>query len=242
MKTYAPLNVVKPVDDNIWIVDGGNISFYGLPFPTRMTIIRLANGDLFLHSPVAATKALLDDVAKLGRPAHLVSPNWIHYAYIADWADAFPDATCWASPNVRDRAAKTGTDVTFDRDLGAQADPAWLEDMEQLIVHGSPAHVEAVFFHKPSRTLILTDLIENFETSKIPIWFRPLAWFAGILDPNGKMPIDMRLSFSRGRPELRRAIETMISWGPEKIILAHGRWHENDGVAELRRAYRWLLK
>jgi uncharacterized protein DUF4336 len=242
METYAPLNVIKPVDRDIWIVDGGNISFYGLPFPTRMTIIRLTNGDLFLHSPVNVTKELLDNATKLGRPAHLVSPNWIHYAYIADWADAFPDARCWASPNVRDRAAKAGTNVAFDCDLGEQADPAWAEDMEQLIVHGSPVHTEVVFFHKSSRTLILTDLIENFETFKIPIWFRPLAWMAGILDPNGRMPIDMRISFFRGRAELRRAIKMMIGWAPEKIILAHGRWYHKDGVAELKRAYRWLLK
>jgi hypothetical protein len=33
----------------------------------------------------------------------------------------------------------------------------------------------------------------------------------------------------------------MIGWAPERIILAHGRWYPRDGVAELERAFRWVL-
>lgn len=32
----------------------------------------------------------------------------------------------------------------------------------------------------------------------------------------------------------------MIEWNPERVIMAHGRWYEHDGVAELKRAFRWL--
>ncbi|HUU24995.1 MAG TPA: hypothetical protein VMW68_05460, partial [Methyloceanibacter sp.] len=55
--TYSPLNTLKPVFENVWIVDGPVIAFGmpwpKLPFPTRMTVIRLAGGDLFIHSPPA---------------------------------------------------------------------------------------------------------------------------------------------------------------------------------------------
>ncbi len=77
MTGYEPLNTPKPVADNIWVVDGEAISFYGLPFTTRMTIVRLSNGDLFIHSPIALTKALRQQVELLGTVRHLVSPNWI---------------------------------------------------------------------------------------------------------------------------------------------------------------------
>ena len=40
--------------------------------------------------------------------------------------------------------------------------------------------------------------------------------------------------------EMRDAVDTMISWQPERIIIAHGRWYEGNAVAELRRAFRWL--
>ena len=52
---YEPINVYKPVAPNIGIVDGpfeyltvGGVKM-PLPFTTRMTVVRLSNGDLFLH-------------------------------------------------------------------------------------------------------------------------------------------------------------------------------------------------
>ena len=98
-----------------------------------------------------------------------------------------------------------------------------------------------VFFHRASRTLILTDLIENFEREKVSFWHRPLIALAGTQDPDGKAPIDMRWSFRSGRAALRATVEELLSWAPERVILAHGRWYDHDGTAELRRAFRWVL-
>jgi len=236
---YEPLNTLKPVSENIWIVDGPHISFYGLPFSTRMTVIRLASGELFLHSPIALTPGLKNEIDALGIVRHLISPNWIHYAYIADWQKAYSGTLAWASPKVKERAKKVQIDIRFDHDLGETAEREWGNEIEQIIVRGSDLHIEVVFFHKPSKTLILTDLIENFERSKIPVWLSVLSWLAGNLDPDGKAPIDMRWSFSRNKKALRKAIEQMIVWAPERVILAHGRWYEVNGVAEIRRAFRW---
>lgn len=239
--TYEPLNTLKPLGENIWLVDGPRISFYGMPFPTRMTVIRLVNGDLLLHSPSAYSPELAAGLRELGTIRHLISPNWIHYAYIADWADACPGSISWASPNVGKRALKKGNRVQFDHDLGETAEVAWRDEVDQLIVHGSKIHTEVVFFHRASKTLILTDLIENFEPKKVPFWFRPIAKIANIADPDGQMPRDMRMTFRKGRDQLRRAVETMIGWGPDRIILAHGRWYEENAEAELRRAFRFVL-
>jgi hypothetical protein len=100
---------------------------------------------------------------------------------------------------------------------------------------------EVVFLHRPSRTLLVADLIENFEPDKIPFWMRWLVWFGGCLDPNGGTPRDMRLTFAKQKSRFRTAVETMIAWNPERIILAHGRWYDKDGARELRRAFRWVL-
>ena len=52
--TYPPLDALKPVADDLWIVDGPIIRFglkwLKMSFPTRMTLIR-CDGDLFIHSP-----------------------------------------------------------------------------------------------------------------------------------------------------------------------------------------------
>ncbi|MFT5832035.1 MAG: hypothetical protein ACI9SY_000416 [Candidatus Paceibacteria bacterium] len=239
---YEPLNTPKQVAENIWIVDGPTISFYGVPFTTRMTIIRLQNGDLFIHSPINLTEELKEKVARLGTVRHLVSPNWIHYQYIPQWADAFTDTVAWASPGVEKRVKKFKSSAVFDRNLGNGAEKEWQGEIEQMIVRGQDLHKEVVFFHHSSKTLVLTDLIENFESSKVPSWFRPLAWLAGILDPNGKAPIDMRLLFHKGKKELRTDVQKMIAWQPERVVLSHGRWYECDGVKELKRAFKWVLK
>jgi hypothetical protein len=99
---------------------------------------------------------------------------------------------------------------------------------------------EIVLFHRTTRTLILTDLIEIFERHKLGVRMRCLTCLAHVQDPDGQMPCDMRMTFAK--PALKLAIETMIGWDPERIVLAHGRWYRENGTKELRRAFRWLLE
>lgn len=238
---YEPLDVPKLVAPDVWIVDGPNIRFYGIPFPTRMTIIRLADGGLWLHSPTRLSEPLFERIAALGSVKHLVAPNWIHYASLGDWASGCPEAVTWAAPGVSERAASRKVPLRIDHEFGPQTHVPWACEIEWLQVEGSSTHREVVFFHLQTRTLILTDLIENFERDKVPFWLWPMVRMAGNTDPDGKMPRDMALTFRQGRDELRRAVERMIDWAPERVILAHGRWYERDGVAELKRAFRSVL-
>ncbi len=239
---YEPLNTLKPVSENIWIIDGPIVKFYGLPFPTRCTVVRLEGGDLWVHSPTELTEALKDELAVLGPVAHLVAPNWIHYVSVGAWQAAYPAAKAWAAPGVQARAAKYGVNLTFDHDLGSHAEIPWHGQLRQRLVMGSTLHSEAVFFHEASKTLILTDLIENFEPQTLPWWMRPLARLGGVLAPMGGMPRDMRVSWLPRKAALKRQVEELMSWEPERVIFAHGRWYDRDGDAQMRAAYGWLLK
>ena len=235
---YEPLETLKPVDDNIWIVDGPAINFGGMPFPTRMTIIRLNSGDLVIHSPIHLTEPLRKDIVALGQVRHLISPNKIHYWWVGAWSKAWPDAIKWASPGVAARAQKHA--ITFDQDLADTPPPEWTDELDQLIVRGGRFMEEVVFFHKPSATLILADLIENFEPSRIHSWVvRLLTRIGGVAAPNGKMPLDMRLTHWGRHAQMRKAVRKMLDWHPQRIIIAHGRWIEQDGEAELKRAFLW---
>ncbi len=238
---YEPLNIPKPLAQDLWLVDGPAIRFYGMPFSTRASIVRLRDGGIWVHSPTRLTDDLAAAVAALGPVRHLIAPNWIHYAYVAEWQARFPEALAWAAPGVRERARKFGMEVRFDHDLEAEPPADWAGQIDQMIVAGSRIHREAVFFHPSSRTLILTDLIENFEPANLPWWMRIATRLGGISDPDGQMPRDMRLTFRKGRGALRRDVERMIGWAPERIILAHGRCYDSAGSDELKRAFRWLL-
>ena len=238
---YEPLNTLKPVAPDIWVIDGPAIRFYGMPFSTRATVVRLKGGGLWTHSPTRLTPGLEAELQALGPVRHLVAPNWIHYAHVSDWRAAFDGARAWAAPGAAARAAKRGMALKFDHDLGRRAEAPWAGQIDQMIVGGSRVHREAVFFHRASKTLILTDLIENFEPARVVWWMRPLLKLVGVADPDGRMPRDMRLTFRNGRDQLRAAVEQMIAWGPDRVVLAHGRWYETGGADELRRAFRFVL-
>jgi hypothetical protein len=240
--TYPPLNTFKPVAENIWIVDGPIIRFGmpwpKMPFPTRMTVIRIGDGDLFIHSPTPLSSSLKDEVDAIGRPRWIIGPSRFHYWWIPEWRSAFPGAAVYLAPRVVEQARGR---IDFKTEaLDADTGYPWDIDIATLRVTGRIL-TEVDFFHRPSHTLIVTDLIENFEPQKLEsVLMRWLTRLGRVLDPDGQMPYDMRLTFRR--PRLKAAVETMISWEPERIILAHGRWYQSDGARELRRAFRWLLR
>lgn len=239
---YTPLNVLKPLAPDIWLVDGPEIWFeylgLRLPFPTRMTVVRLPDGALWLHSPIEPNDALVESLREIGPVCFLVAPNTLHYWWVPDWKARFPDAELHAAPGL-ERSAKRSLPV--HRVLGATPPFIWADTIDQVLVQ-SKALTEVDFFHRPSRTLILTDLIENFETQRVRSWvYRWLLRIGGAADPDGKAPIDMRLTFLGQRGALRAAVRQMIAWDPERIIIAHGRWYEHNATAELQRAFRWVL-
>ncbi|WP_417836152.1 DUF4336 domain-containing protein [Thalassospira tepidiphila] len=246
VETYAPLDQAKPVADNVWIFDGPVIGFQyaglKLPFPTRMTVVRLSDGKLFVHSPIRLTDELKAAVDALGEVAYLIAPNTIHYAGVPDWQKAYPDAKAFCAPGVIKRAKSVGISVEFDAELADTPEAEWADEIEQVLVRGSYLN-EAVFFHTKSKTLILTDLIENFEAPKIksPIW-RFMVRLFGTMDPHGSMPRDMRLTFAGYKDGLRKAVQTMIDWNPDYVVLAHGRCYDSRCVDELRRAFSWVLR
>ena len=170
LSLYEPLYTLKEVDQNIWIVDGDliqmDMKIFNLPFQTRMTVIKLNDGKLWIHSPIAPNEKLFTELDALGRVAYLISPNKIHYAYIEDWKKRYPYAQAWSSPGVEERAKSQNVMVEFDAPLTDKAPDLWSDEIDQLIFKGSSVIEEVVFFHKSTKTLIVTDLIENFEPEK----------------------------------------------------------------------------
>ncbi|MGA9421418.1 MAG: DUF4336 domain-containing protein [Rhodanobacteraceae bacterium] len=246
---YEPINVYKPLAERIGIVDGPlvymsypGLPFLHFPFPTRMTVARLQRGDLWLHSPTAWTPELAKALSTLGRIAHLVSPNPLHYEHVAAWKKHFPEAVAWASPGVLERAKARGIPVRFDRELDAAAVPEeWTRDLKQTVIAGSLLD-EFVFFHEASKTLIVTDTIQNFELDKVRQPYRALVWIARAFAPHAQAPIDLRATFLFKRKQIRNAVQEMLSWQPQRIILSHGKCIEHDAPKALAFAFRFALR
>jgi len=147
-----------------------------------------------------------------------------------------------ARVGVAGRARTRGSTAhrsAFDTDLADTPPQAWAADLDQLRFRGSRVIEEFVFFHRASATLILADLIENFEREKLTRGMRWLARIGGVLDPDGKAPLDMRLTFAGRKRLAREGFGRIMAWHPQRVILAHGRCYERNAEAELRRAFRW---
>ena len=170
-----------------------------MPFPTRMTVIRLTGGKLFIHSPTQLTPELKGEIEAIGTPSWIIGPNRIHYWSIPDWRRAFPAAEIWLAPRIREQAKGR---IDFPAaDLAGTGEHPWDGEIATLPIEGSYM-TEVEFFHRASKTLILTDLIENFEPAKLSGFFmRFLTWAGGVQDPDGQMPRDMRFTFSRREAE-----------------------------------------
>ena len=148
---YAPLDTLKPFAPDLWIVDGPEIAMrfplgVRFPFPTRMTVVRLPSGALWVHSPIAWDDALGEAIAAIGPVRHLIAPNTLHYSFLPDWHRRFPEARTYGVPGLEQHLP------ALDELLGDTPPTAWEDAFDQLLVPGSTL-TEADFFHRPSRSL-----------------------------------------------------------------------------------------
>ncbi len=239
--SYPPLDTPKPVADDILIVDSVMPGLMGKLLPVRMTVIRLPDGGLLLHSPTRYSIPLKQALEKIGPIRHLVAPSFAHWIFLQDWQRACPDTTAWAAPGLRERSQVRASGVRLDHDLSDAAPAEWGGAVGLTTVPGGLGFHEIVLFHRLTRTLVLTDLVLNVESGKLPAALRPLARLLGITAPDGMAPPQLRGLVKLNRTEAARSASKLLKLEPERVIFAHGRWFERDGTAALRHSLRWLL-
>ena len=240
--TYPPLDTLKPVAPDVWIVDSGPLRVLGMPVPVRMTVVRLTNGDLWLHSPTRYDARLRAEIETVGPVRHLVAPNSAHWTFVKGWQDACQGAVTWAAPKLRERGQVRRSGLRIDGDLGDEVPAPFAPDFAQVIVPGGLGFREVAFFHKASRTLILTDLVLNLEPERLPLLMRPAARLIGVTAPDGKAPVYLRLVVKRGGRAAARAADALIALQPDRVLITHGAWFQRDATAALARSLRWLTQ
>jgi glyoxylase-like metal-dependent hydrolase (beta-lactamase superfamily II) len=217
--------------EGLWTVSAPH-RFFGLELGTRMTVIRLPGDNLWLHSVVAVDDFLADEIQALGQVRHIVMPDLYHHMYVSDAIQRWSAAKVFAPAAMRQKRPE----LRIDSDLSETADPSWCGELVPVHIDGS-ALDETVFLHRPSRTLVCADLVENFDSS--PHFATRLYLKAAGLED--------RVAFSRLlRPVYRdrraawRSLQRLQALDFDRVVLAHGRVLEHGGPAAVREAYRWL--
>ena len=229
--------MLQPFGEEIWIASGPIASVAGFRFPTRMAVIRLSDGALFVWSPTALTDALKTAVDALGEVRHIVAPSTLHDLFLGDWRIAYPQAEMLAPPGLRGRRR----DLAFDGDLEDSSVHGWSTEIDHVPVHGSVITTEVVFFHHRSRTAIFTDLIQHFEPGWFSGWRAVVARLDLMTAPEPEVPRKFRQSFVN-RGAAREALRRILAWPTEKVLMAHAPPVEAGGRAFVAKRFRWLLK
>ena len=225
----------KEFGPSLYVADGPSVSFYGFPYPTRMAVARLSDGSAWVWSPVALTDDIVDFMDTFDSVSHIVSPNKIHHLFLDQWRDRWPDAHLHAPPGLAQRKP----DLRFDAELGDAPDPAWAADIDQVIFHGSLAMEEVVFFHRESSTAIVCDLIQRHPEPEVTGWKGMLMKFDGLVGKNGSTPREWRASFLR-RSKARAAREKVLSWKPQRLLIAHGECAQTGATEIIDKALGWM--
>lgn len=216
---------------DVW-TDQRPLRFFGVETGTRMTVVRLADGGLFVHSPVALDAATRAAVDALGPVEAIVAPSLFHHLYVSEWASAYPGAPLLACPGLE----KKRKDVTWSRVLGDDAELEWEGELEQVFFGACAMENEVVFFHRESKTIISCDFIFNLAAHPSRLT-RVVARLMGHREPGATL---LERVMIRDRVAAREQVGRMVNWGADRIVLAHGDIIESNGTDVVQRAYQWL--
>ena len=226
------------VEDQIWLC-AYPIRLAGTKFDARMTVIRLASGELMLHSPCNITAAMAKELSALGPVAHIIAPGNFHHIYAATAQAAFPGAKTWICPGVERR----NTGLKYDGVLGDLAPVDWAGEIDQVLMQGTRIMREVAMFHRASRTLILVDLIENF-TDATPHTGGALKYlfkYVFRMWNNPRPAPEYRMGWS-DRKAAATSLRRILAWDFQRIVLSHGDLIERDAHAVAIKAWSGILK
>jgi len=214
--------MLTPLAENLWLL-AYPLTILGLDIRRNVTVIRLASGELVIHSTGPFTAEDQAAVAALG------PVGWM--------ADAMLDHDTFAS---RGRASFPGCPYLAPQGFSAASEPllpapaAWAGQIEVLKIEGAPSFSEHVFWHRPSRTLIVADLVFNFEA---PPFFAKLLLGAAIT--SGARPGMSRrfLHAVTDRAALSASLERMMQWDFDRVVVGHGDVIRTGAREKLRRLF-----
>lgn len=224
---------MRQLDDDLWIADQP-LGIAGIELGARMTVLRLPDQRLLLHSPIRPTPELLEEVRALGEVGALIAPNRFHHLFAGAWLGACPGASLFVAPGLETKRP----DLPVAGLLSDTPEPMWKGAVEQVVLRGIPLTNEVVFFHAASRTLIATDLAFHIGPDR-PALTRLAFRLSGAY--GHLAPTLLERLLVRDRPAFRASLQRILDWPFDRVIVAHGAVLETGGRRELARGYSWLL-
>jgi hypothetical protein len=223
---------MTPFANGLWF-ELGPVRILGMRLTTTMTVLRLHDGSVVVHSPLPLTAERRAAVEALGPVAHLYAPSRYHDLRIAEWAAAFPSARLHAPRGLM----KERPELRVDRVIAETSEPAFHDIIDELPIEGFRLE-ETVLLYRPARTLIVADLVHNIG--------RPQGWWTQFY--TGAMGFYDNVALSRAirwlafndRAAARGSIDNLLRQPFDSVIVGHGTPITTGAREALANAFTWL--
>ncbi len=202
--------MLQKIDTNLWFASH-SLRVNGLRTSTRMTVIRLPNAGLVLHSPVPIDDGLANELQALGSVVGIIAPNKMHYLYLLRALQRYPQAQVFLAPGLIRKRPEFASIVSVEL-------AHWAPALCGRLLAGMPALNETVWFHPPTRTLISTDFFQWFA-GDISLAMRCWASLVGARKQMA-VPRHVRLCI-RDKAATRKSVQDMLQWPFQRVLFAH---------------------
>lgn len=221
----------RPLAPDIWVLDQPFEMPGRVQLGTRSTLIRLADGALWLHSPGPGIRPSAEWLRQQGEVAHVVAPNAFHHLFMADAADLFPAATLWGPKAVQRKQPRLPLCL-----LGAEMPSDWQPSLSAHAIQGLKLR-ETAFYHGASQSLILTDLLFHLFPRD---W--PTRLVTTLMGTRNGLACSRLVRFAlEDRQQLQASLAQILAWPFERVIMAHGEVLEAaDARQQVSAAMAWL--
>jgi Domain of unknown function (DUF4336) len=207
------------------------LKFGPIPLSSRMTVVRLQDGRLWVHSPISPTRDLVDELQAIGPVGYVIAPNRFHHLFFAEFLAAHPSAQGYVAPGLHSKRP----DLKHYPTLPAAA--PWSDELDAVFIDGLPLVNETVWFHPASGTLIVTDLLFCFSEDKSG-FVRFVAKLLGVYGNLG-MSRTEKLCI-KDKAAFRASVARLLSMPVQRIVLAHDQVIEEKCSERLVKAFAWL--
>jgi hypothetical protein len=221
------------VPDSIWVAERP-VWFSGVLLRSRTTVVRLAGGALWVHSPCPPTDEVCAALDGLGEVRWIVVPNRFHHLQTPATATRYPKAVVVGRASVQARNPQVKPSLAAD-------DPAYRDATPELTpiqVRGVPFLDETVFFHAASGSLIAADLVMSACARDHWTW-RWVARASGRYE-KARTPPDVRL-LTRASDAAAESISQLRALPLERILVAHADPITDRPAEQLAEAWRFAV-
>jgi hypothetical protein len=206
--------MLTPFAEGVWY-DTAPVHFLGMRLTATMTVLRIEDGDLLLHSPLPMTAERRAAVESLGRVAHLYAPNTFHHQWIGEWSQAFSEARVHA-PEV---LAKKRPDLRVDRHHDGEHPSRFSALVEEIPIEGFRL-AETALVYRPGRTAVVTDLVHNIGRPA-HLWTKIYSSLMGFYDRVALSRVIRWTAFS-DRGAARRGVDRLLDHAFDGLVVGHG--------------------